>query len=78
MASYELGYKFIIQKNFLVDAYVYMENIPISLEDEMYCNFDKSNPAVYRGISVVVNSDASVKTFGWAVSFDWRLPSISV
>src|SRR5690606_3908620 len=34
-----------------------------------------SNPAAYRGISVVVNSDAKVKTFGWGLSLDWRLPS---
>jgi outer membrane receptor protein involved in Fe transport len=76
VASYELGYKFIVQKNFMVDAYVYSGKYTNFLGRRDVLQFtDKSNPAVYRGISVVVNSEASVKTFGWAVSFDWRLPS---
>ncbi|WP_346238941.1 TonB-dependent receptor [Niabella insulamsoli] len=76
VVSYELGYKALVAKKVLLDAYVYTgtyENF-IGRRDIVQF-YDESDPSQYRGISVVVNSDAKVKTFGWGLSFDWRLPS---
>ncbi|MBO9595443.1 MAG: TonB-dependent receptor [Niabella sp.] len=76
VASYELGYKALIKNKVLLDAYVYTgqyENF-IGRRDVVQF-YDQSDPAKYRGISVVVNSDVKVKTFGWGMSIDWRLPS---
>ena len=76
VVSYELGYKALIQKKFLVDAYVYTGTYKNFIGRRDVLQFtDASNPSVYRGISVVVNSEAKVKTFGWGMSVDWRLPS---
>ncbi|MCH5599095.1 TonB-dependent receptor [Niabella ginsengisoli] len=76
VVSYELGYKALLAKKIFVDAYVYTgtyENF-IGRRDVVQF-YDEADPTKYRGISVVVNSDAKVKTFGWGMSFDWRLPS---
>ncbi|GAB3019773.1 TonB-dependent receptor [Niabella terrae] len=76
VTSYELGYKALIAKKLLLDAYVYTaeyENF-IGRRDVVQF-YDSEDPTAYRGISVVVNSDAQVKTFGWGLSLDWRLPS---
>ncbi|WP_300599758.1 TonB-dependent receptor [Niabella sp.] len=76
VTSYELGYKALIKSKVLVDAYVYTgqyENF-IGRRDVVQF-YDAADPAKYRGISVVVNSDVKVKTFGWGMSIDWRLPS---
>lgn len=76
VASYELGYKALIKSKVLVDAYVYTgqyENF-IGRRDVVQF-YDASDPTKYRGISVVVNSDVKVRTFGWGMSIDWRLPS---
>ncbi|MCF3107959.1 TonB-dependent receptor [Niabella sp. CC-SYL272] len=76
VASYELGYKALIKNKVLLDAYVYTgqyENF-IGRRDVVQF-YDQSDPTKYRGISVVVNSDVKVRTFGWGMSIDWRLPS---
>ncbi|TXH55479.1 MAG: TonB-dependent receptor, partial [Bacteroidia bacterium] len=74
--SYELGYKAVIQKRFLIDAYVYTGQYQNFIGRRDVVQFtDASNPLVYRGISVVVNSDVKVKTFGWGLSVDWKLPA---
>ena len=76
VASYELGYKALISKKVLLDAYVYTGTYQDFIGRRDVVQFyDQSDPTKYRGISVVVNSDAKVKTFGWGFSFDWRLPS---
>jgi len=76
VASYELGYKVIIQRKFLVDAYVYAGEYTNFLGRRDVLQFtDPNDPSKYRGISVVVNSDVKVKTFGWGLSMDWQLPS---
>lgn len=64
-----------IHKRLLIDAYVYTgeyENF-IGRRDVVQF-YDSSDPTKYRGISVVVNSDVKVKTFGWGLSLDWRMP----
>ena len=76
VTSYELGYKALVAKKLFVDAYVYSGEYQNFLGRRDVIQFnDPSNPANYRGISVVVNADAKVKTFGWGVSLDWRLPA---
>ena len=76
VVSYELGYKGLIAQKLLIDAYVYTgeyENF-IGRRDVVQF-YNEADPTAYRGISVVVNSDVKVRTFGWGMSFDWRLPS---
>lgn len=76
VVSYELGYKALISRKVMVDAYVYTgEYTNFIGRRDVVQFYDPADPAAYRGISVVVNSDVKVKTFGWGLSFDWRLPS---
>jgi outer membrane receptor protein involved in Fe transport len=76
VVSYELGYKALIAKKLFVDAYVYTGEYENFIGRRDVVQFtDPANPAAYRGISVVVNSDVKVKTFGWALGLDWRLPA---
>jgi len=71
-----LGYKVIIQRKFLVDAYVYAGEYTNFLGRRDVLQFtDPNDPSKYCGIFVVVNSDVKVKTFGWGLSMDWQLPS---
>ncbi len=81
VASFEAGYKGLMLKNkLLFDAYVYFGQ---------YQNFlgrvntmqtitgiaaDIANPSKRRNISVPVNSTEKVKTYGFGVSIDYRLP----
>lgn len=76
VASYELGYKVVIKRKLLLDAYVYTGEYTnfLGRRDVLQFN-DPNDPTKFRGISVVVNSDVKVKTFGWGLSMDLQLPS---
>ncbi len=73
VASYEVGYKGLFAKKLLFDAYVYMGEYQNFIGRRDVLQF--TSPTAYRGISVVVNSEATVKTFGWAIGMEWQLPS---
>lgn len=67
--SYEIGYKGVIAKHVLVDAYAYTGE---------YTNFLGRNvlfqPTTGRIYSTVINSSTKVKTHGFGFGFDYRMP----
>jgi outer membrane receptor protein involved in Fe transport len=79
VSTFELGYKSLINKKLLIDAYVYYgqyENFLTRRDVIQFANGvtpDFLN--AYKGFSVVVNSPEKVKTYGWAAGLDWLLPA---
>src|SRR5688572_2608068 len=79
VSTVEIGYKSLIQKKLLIDAYIYYGNYEDFLTRRDVAQFESGvtpsldNP--YTGISVVVNSPEQVKTYGWAVGLEWLLPA---
>jgi outer membrane receptor protein involved in Fe transport len=79
VSSFEIGYRGVIAKKLLVDAYVYQSQ---------YTNFlgrvavargktgvpDMLSPLTTDNFSFVVNSSTAVKAIGWGVSADYQLP----
>lgn len=78
VTTFEVGYKSLIQKKLLIDAYVYYGNYEDFLTRRDVVQFEPGvTPSLdndYRGISVVVNSPEKVKTYGWAAGVEWLLP----
>jgi len=68
--SFEIGYKSLINKKILIDAYGYWGK---------YQNFLGRNvllqPVTGAVYSTVVNSDTKVKTYGYGLGIDYMLPS---
>ncbi|MEP7372812.1 MAG: TonB-dependent receptor [Chitinophagaceae bacterium] len=79
VTTFELGYKSLINKKVLIDAYVYFGAYKDFLTRRDVIQFATgvtpsfANP--YKGYSVVVNSPDKVKTYGWAGSIEWLLPA---
>jgi outer membrane receptor protein involved in Fe transport len=79
VTTYEVGYKSLINKKLLIDAYVYFGAYKDFLTRRDVIQFASGvtpslgNP--YKGFSVVVNSPQKVKTYGWAASIEWLLPA---
>jgi outer membrane receptor protein involved in Fe transport len=79
VSSYEIGYRGVIGKKLLIDAYYYMSE---------YTNFlgrvavgrgkagvtDMLSPLSTDNFSFVVNSSTPVKAMGWGLSADYQLP----
>ena len=69
MNSYEVGYRGIIKSKFTIDAYGYWGK---------YENFLGRNllyqPSTGKVYSTVVNSPTKVKTYGFGLGFDYKLP----
>lgn len=80
MKSWEVGYKGLFKKKVLVDVYAYWGKYENFLGRRIVVQaLDKSNPLVpfigpSRVISVAVNSENSVRTYGYGGSIDWMLP----
>lgn len=70
VVSFEIGYKGIINKKLLIDAYGYWGK---------YDNFLGRNvllqPTTGTIYSTVINSNTKVKTYGYGVGFDYLLPA---
>lgn len=68
-SSFETGYKGLINNKLLIDFYFYVAS---------YENFLGRNilyqPATANSYSIVTNSTATVKTYGWGISMDYLLP----
>ena len=70
IGSFELGYKSLINKKLLIDAYVYFGQ---------YTNFlgrillIQPPNVVNKPFSIVVNSETKVKTWGMGIGFDYKL-----
>ena len=75
VTSFEAGYKALIQKKLLVDFYGYYGQYQdfITRRDVVqFSNGGTTGP--YNGFSVVANSPAKVKTYGYGVSAEYLLP----
>ncbi|HET9278294.1 MAG TPA: TonB-dependent receptor [Flavitalea sp.] len=68
--SFEIGYKGLINKKILIDAYGYWGKYQNFLGRNVL--LQPSNGAVY---STVVNSETKVKTYGYGLGIDYMLPS---
>ncbi len=80
VTTFELGYKSLINKKLLLDAYVYYGSYENFLTRRDVIQFAPGNNAPtladpYTGYSVVVNAPEKVKTYGWAASLEWLLPA---
>jgi outer membrane receptor protein involved in Fe transport len=80
--QFELGYKGLIQKKILVDVYGYYGNYDNFLGRVVVLqSLDKTNPlgvlsgASRRSISVAVNSEGKVTTYGFGASVDYQMPN---
>lgn len=81
VTSYEVGYKGLLIKNkLMVDAYTYFGQYQDfigrlnTMQSKTGNAADIFNPSLRRNVSVVVNSTEKVKTFGWGIGMDLRLP----
>lgn len=76
VTTFELGYKSLIQKKVLVDAYGYYGAYKDFITRRDVIQFPGGVPsATYSGFSIVANSPEKVKTYGWGASAEWMLPS---
>ncbi|MEO7313019.1 MAG: TonB-dependent receptor [Chitinophagaceae bacterium] len=83
VTSYELGYKALIAKKFLLDVYGYYgqyENFlsrrdAIQKIDPNGPVSDLSNTTKRVGVSIVVNAPGKVTTYGWGASVEYLLPA---
>jgi outer membrane receptor protein involved in Fe transport len=79
VTTFEVGYKSLISKKLLIDAYAYYGNYENFLTRRDVIQFASgvtpslANP--YKGFSVVVNSPEKVETYGWAAGLEWLLPA---
>ncbi len=76
VTSYEVGYKALFAKKFLVDVYGYYgtyENFITRRDVIQYPNGTPS--ATFQGFSLVANSPAQVHTYGWGAGVDYYLPN---
>ena len=79
--SFEVGYKgLMMESKLLIDVYGYFGQYQDflgrtnTIQTTTGNANDTSNSANRKNISVVVNSTDKVKTYGWGVSLDYRLP----
>lgn len=77
VTSYEIGYKSLINKKLLLDAYYYRGNYKDFITRRDVIQFANGTPgpiSTGNGYSVVVNSPERVKTYGGGISADYLLP----
>lgn len=71
--SYELGYKALISRKLLVDAYVYKSDYKNFIGTQVV--IQPVSPTQQNVFSFPVNNDKTIKTWGWALGLDYSLPS---
>ena len=86
--SYEIGYKGLIGKKLLVDSYVYFNEFKNFIGGQVLVqdkNFNPASPASALGLnllsantrnvySIPVNRTEIIKSWGWALGLDYKLP----
>lgn len=86
--SYEIGYKGLFSNKLLIDAYAYFNSFENFIGGQVLVqdkNFDPSNPASALGLNLLssssrnifsmpVNRTEIIKSWGWALGADYRLP----
>jgi outer membrane receptor protein involved in Fe transport len=70
VTTFEIGYKALIQKKLLIDAYYYTGNYK-----DFITRRDVLQLSTTKGYSIVVNSPEKVKTYGWGISAEYLLPA---
>lgn len=76
VTSFELGYKSLIARKVLIDAYGYFGNYDDFISRRDVIQFPGGTPGpVFNGYSIVVNAPEKVKTYGWGASVEWQLPA---
>jgi outer membrane receptor protein involved in Fe transport len=70
VTTFEVGYKTLIQKKLLIDAYYYTGNYK-----DFITRRDVLQLSTTKGYSIVVNSPEKVKTYGWGISAEYLLPA---
>ena len=76
VTTFEIGYKSLIARKVLIDAYGYFGNYDDFISRRDVIQFPGGTPGpVFDGFSVVVNSPEKVKTYGWGASVEWQLPA---
>jgi len=83
MQSYEIGYKGLLTKKFLVDAYYYYSKYKDFIGraavgrgvsgDPARAPIDLASPFTTNNLSFVVNSPTPVKATGYGVGFEWNI-----
>lgn len=68
-SSYEFGYKGLINKRLLIDAYVYFATY-----NDFITTASGLQVATGKGFSVAQNANGTVNTNGWGASFEYLLP----
>lgn len=86
--SYEIGYKGLFSNKLLIDAYAYFNSFENFIGGQVLVqdkNFNPSNPASALGLNLLssssrnifsmpVNRTEIIKSWGWALGADYRLP----
>jgi len=83
VSSYEVGYKALINRKLLIDAYFYFSEYKDFLarrdvaqkKDPAGPDSDLLDPTKSNGYSIVVNAPGKVNANGWGLSLDYVLPS---
>lgn len=81
VSSYEIGYRGLVTRKFLVDAYVYMSRYNDFIAREAVARGNSGNPAnaavdlaspfTSSNYSFVTNTSNTVKAYGWGISADY-------
>lgn len=78
VTSFELGYKTLIGKKLLFDAYGYIGEYTNFITRRDAVQFQggvpTTDPTRITGYSIVVNAPEKVRTYGWGASLDYVLP----
>jgi outer membrane receptor protein involved in Fe transport len=70
VTTFETGYKSLIAKKLLIDAYGYFGTY-----QDFITRRDVLQVSTGKGYSIVVNAPEKVKTYGWGVSAEYLLPA---
>ncbi len=76
VVSYEIGYKSLIARKFLIDAYFYYSEYQNFLSRRDVIQNKDPNDLTFtniNGYSIVVNAPGKVKAHGWGLSLDYLL-----
>ncbi|MBC9928764.1 TonB-dependent receptor [Chitinophaga qingshengii] len=70
--AYELGYKSVIAKRLLIDAYIYKNDFKNMNGAQVLAK--PTGPTTFQYFSVPVSAEQTVKSWGWALGLDYSLP----
>ncbi|POY38422.1 TonB-dependent receptor [Solitalea longa] len=72
VVSYELGYKALVNRKLLIDAYVYKSDYNNFMGEQVLVQpVSQTQQNIY---SLPVNSTKTINTWGWALGMDYSLP----